>query len=108
MRSRHDICFNYDYLPQAESTARALRWLAGGKAKVTHEKYGSVIVPSKSNLTAVENAAEFWRCSVWEIIGTAKVELVPDTVGPVRRPREFCKSGGKRYEKKENMRARAG
>lgn len=84
--------FDYSYHPTAIERARAHRWLARGKARVTHGKYGSVILPSSSKLTALENAAEFWKCDIGELFGTAKVERVPDDAGPVRRPKEFYRS----------------
>lgn len=80
----------------AKEAARRYRWSAASKSKVTHPKYGSVVVPHRSKLCAMENAAEFWRCDVTEIISTATVEWV-DKKTPVRKPMEFCK-GGKQNE----------
>lgn len=71
----------------AES-ARARRWMAPGRAKVVHPKHGSVIVPCTSKLTAIENAAEYWRTS-WPEIHDAGVWAVEPDEGPLRLPREF-------------------
>lgn len=79
----------------AEEAARRYRWTAASKSRVTHPKYGSVVVPHRSKLCAMENAAEFWRCDVTEIIGLATVEWVEKKT-PVRKPMEFCK------ERKQN------
>ena len=75
---------------ERERRSRAERWTAHGKSRVTHPRYGSVVVPHRSKLTAIENAAEFWRCDVTEIISTATVEWV-DPKTPVRKPKEFCR-----------------
>lgn len=85
----------YDYtgMELANARARKMRWTAKGRARVTHPDHGSVIVPHYSNFAAIENAAEFWKVDPIDILD-AKVEWVPDTEGPVRRPREF-------YRKKE-------
>ena len=77
---------------------RIQRWTAKGKARVTHPDYGSVIVPHMSNFAALENAAEFWKCDVREIMHTAKVEWVAENEGPVRRPREFYKKKEESHE----------
>ena len=74
-----------------KEAARVRRWTANNRARVTHPKRGSVIVPHVSNLGALENAAEFWKCDLMDIIKDAKVEWVSHDVGPVRRPKEFYK-----------------
>lgn len=78
---------NYE---QAKALARERRWTATGKSRVEHPKYGSVVVPHSSNLAAIENAAEYWRCDLMEIISTAKVWAC-DQYLQVVRPKEFCK-----------------
>lgn len=78
-------------LERLRALAREARWTVKNKSRVSHPKYGSVIVPHASRLTAIENAAEYWGCGIMEIINSAKVEWVPKNAGPVRRPKEFIK-----------------
>lgn len=80
---------DYDHYPRALQKARAQRWCARGKARVTHERFGSVIVPCSSKLTALENAAEFWKCEYSDISAAARVDLAGADEGPVRRPCEL-------------------
>ena len=95
--------FDLSHIHGAEAASRCYRWTAKTKARVSHEKYGEVIVPHRSNLTAIENAAEFWRCDPYEIISTARVDRVPDDAGPVRKPKEFCIREAKKIgERKAN------
>lgn len=42
------------------------------RARVEHPAHGSVVVPHASNLAAILNAAEVWRCN-WVTILDAKV-----------------------------------
>ena len=67
---------------------RVRRWMAPGKAKVVHPKYGSVVVPCCSKLGAIENAAEYWRVS-WQDLSGAEVWAAKPSDGPLRLPREF-------------------
>lgn len=76
-------------LEKARARSRANRWTAKTKSRVEHPKHGSVIVPHLSKLAAIENAAEFWKCDVREIISDAQVWAVSPAEGPVRRPKEF-------------------
>lgn len=76
---------------RAKAAAREQRWRAPARSRVSHPKYGSVIVPHASNLAATMNAAEFWHCDLMEIISEAKVDWIPQNQGPLRKPREFCK-----------------
>lgn len=76
---------------ESEKRARVNRWMAKGKSRVSHPEHGSVIVPHLSKLAAIENAAEFWKCEVLDIIQDASVDWVPIDDGPVRRPKEFYK-----------------
>jgi peptidyl-tRNA hydrolase len=71
-----------------EEAARIRRWTATTRAKVVHPKYGSVIVPSTSKLSALENAAEYWR-TTWLEIRDAGVWAVEPDEGPTVRPKEF-------------------
>ncbi|OUQ78759.1 hypothetical protein [Flavonifractor sp. An100] len=52
--------------------ARIHRWQAQGRSRVDHPAHGSVVVPHASNLAAILNAAEVWRCD-WVTILDAKV-----------------------------------
>lgn len=81
---------DYSNYPRACALARERRWTAPGKSRVEHPKYGSVIVPHNSNLGALENAAEYWKCELSEIINTAHVWACDQSL-PVVRPKEFCK-----------------
>ena len=81
-------------MSKAKQLERARRWLAPHRSMVSHPKYGSVIVPHLSKISAIENAAEFWKCSIMDIIHDAKVEWVEPDAGPLRRPKEFCKPKG--------------
>jgi len=47
-----------------------------------------VIVPSTSKLSALENAAEYWR-TTWLEIRDAGVWAVEPDEGPTVRPKEF-------------------
>lgn len=69
---------------------REARWNAPGRSKVTHPKYGSVVVPHSSNLCALMNAAEYWRCN-WTEIRDAEVWAAGPDDGPLVKPKEFCK-----------------
>ena len=44
---------------RAYQRSREERWNAPGRSRVVHPKYGSVVVPHSSNLTALLNAAEY-------------------------------------------------
>ena len=57
---------------RAEKLARRNRWSFPGKVRVVHPKYGEVIVPGASSLSAVRCAAEKWKCD-WLEIMDAKV-----------------------------------
>lgn len=59
-------------LASAEERERESRWTAPGRARVVHPVYGTVVVPHASNLAAIKNAAEVWRCD-WAKITDAKV-----------------------------------
>ena len=70
----------------AEELARERRWSYPGKSCVVHPKYGSVIVPHGSNLSAIENAAEYWGCDVSEVISTARVWDCDQSLPAVKMP----------------------
>lgn len=60
-----------------QEISRANRLSARGRAKVTHPKYGAVIVPHLSKLAAIENAAEVWGCNYMSIISDVVVFWMP-------------------------------
>ena len=51
----------------AVERSRRERWDNKSLARVTHPNHGSVVVPHRSNLAAVMNAAEIWGCDWMEI-----------------------------------------
>ena len=68
--------FNEDSRAQtrraAEERSRIHRWQVPGRSRVVHPAHGAVVVPHTSNLGAIMNAAEVWRCD-WETILDAEV-----------------------------------
>lgn len=67
----------------AERRARIHRWQAPGRARVVHPAHGSIVVPHASNLAAILNAAEVWRCD-WATILDAEV-WAADQAEPVAK-----------------------
>ena len=67
----------------AEERARFHRWQVPGRSKVVHPAHGSVVVPHASNLAAILNAAEVWRCD-WATILDAEV-WAADPAEPVAK-----------------------
>lgn len=65
------------YLQVARKRNKVRRWATQNRATVTHPKYGSVVVPHLSNLTAIECAADTWGCMPWDIIKDATVVWHP-------------------------------
>ena len=59
-------------LARAKKRERENRWNAPGKATVVHLAHGTVVVPHSSNLAAIRNAAEVWRC-LWTELTDARV-----------------------------------
>lgn len=77
---------------EAVRAARVRRWTEKGKSTVEHPKYGKVVVPHSSSLSAFDNAMEFWKVPESEkmdFIRTARCRVWEPEDGPVRRPREF-------------------
>lgn len=68
----------------AERT-RLERWQTPGLAKVVHPMRGTVVVPHRSNLAALMNAAEVWGCS-WMEIRDAKVWAADPGAVPAPMP----------------------
>lgn len=69
----------------AKRRARESRWNAPGRARVVHPVHGTVVVPHSSNLTAIQNAAEVWRCD-WAEITDAQVWAAEPGDVPVKMP----------------------
>ena len=66
-----------------EERARFYRWNAPGRSRVVHPAHGSIVVPHASNLAAILNAAEVWRCD-WATILDAEV-WAADPAEPVAK-----------------------
>lgn len=73
----------------AEADARRRRWMAMGRARVTHPRFGSVVVPCASTMAAIQNAAEYWRAEDWLEIRDAEVRAVEPDDGPTYIPRDI-------------------
>lgn len=74
-----------EYRRATAERSRRERWAAPGTAKVTHPAHGSVVVPHRSNYSALLNAAEVWGCS-WLEIRDATVMLATPGEPPVPMP----------------------
>ncbi len=68
MGRRVDAAERFRVMAAAKERERESRWNAPGRARVVHPAHGTVVVPHSSNLAAVMNAAEVWRCDWAEII----------------------------------------
>ena len=68
---------------EAVAQARFHRWQAPGRSRVVHPAHGSIVVPHASNLAAILNAAEVWRCD-WATILDAEV-WAADQAEPVAK-----------------------
>lgn len=86
-RERDEDVFCDSYQKSARR-AREERWRVRGRARVVHPKYGAVVVPHRSNYSALLNAAEYWGCE-WTDIRDAEVWAVPPGTAVVI-PKEFC------------------
>lgn len=51
--------FDRDSYQKSVRRAREERWRVRGRARVVHPKYGAVVVPHRSNYSALLNAAEY-------------------------------------------------
>lgn len=87
-RERDEDVFRPRQLPESVRRAREERWRVRGRARVVHPKYGAVVVPHRSNYSALLNAAEYWGCE-WTDIRDAEVWAVPPGTAVVI-PKEFC------------------
>lgn len=74
-------------LPRREimERSRRERWEPKSLARVTHPAHGSVVVPHRSNLAAIMNAAEVWRCD-WLEITDATVYVAEPGAVPASMP----------------------
>jgi len=72
MGRRVDQAERYRTIYNATERERENRWNTPGRARVVHPAHGTVVVPHSSNLAAIMNAAEVWRCN-WAEITDAKV-----------------------------------
>lgn len=72
-------------LTAAGKRSRESRWSATGLARVIHPARGTVVVPHSSNLAAIMNAAEVWRCDWAEIMDAQVWAAEPGDV-PVKIP----------------------
>lgn len=72
-------------LASAAERARGHRWDAPGRARVVHPDHGTVVVPHSSNLAAIMNAAEVWRCDWIELLDAEVWAAEPGDVA-VKRP----------------------
>ncbi len=52
---------------------------------MVHPVHGTVVVPHSSNLTAIQNAAEVWRCD-WAEITDAQVWVAEPGDVPAKMP----------------------
>lgn len=68
--------FDRDSYQKSVRRAREERWRVRGRARVVHPKYGAVVVPHRSNYSALLNAAEYWGCE-WTDIRDAGVMACP-------------------------------
>lgn len=69
----------------AAERSREHRWNVPGKARVVHPAHGTVVVPHSSNLAAIMNAAEVWRCD-WTEITDAEVWAAEPGDVPAKMP----------------------
>ena len=69
----------------AVERSRRERWDSKSLARVTLPNLGSVVVPHRSNLAAVMNAAEVWGCD-WMEITDATVYVAEPGAVPASMP----------------------
>ena len=85
MGRRIDAAEHFRVLTSAQERERGHRWSAPGRARVIHPAHGTVVVPHSSNLAAIMNAAEVWRCD-WAEITDAQVWAAEPGDVPVKAP----------------------
>ena len=64
-----------DRAREAEKRARIYMWSSGYKVRVVHPKFGEIVVPHRSNLAAIQCAAEVWGVD-WTEIRDAEIRSV--------------------------------
>ena len=72
---------------RVRDTLREL-WKRPGVARVIHPKYGSVVVPCSSKLSAIMCAAAVWGCH-WHKIHDAEVWAAEPGEQPVPLPEKY-------------------
>ena len=85
MGRRVDPADRAHVLAAAAQRSRESRWSAPGRAWVVHPVHGTMVVPHSSNLAAVMNAAEVWRCD-WAEITDAQVWAAEPGDVPAKMP----------------------
>ena len=85
MGRRIDAAERGRVLASAAERAREHRWNVPGRSRVTHPDHGTVVVPHSSNLAAIMNAAEVWRCDWAEIMDAEVWAAEPGDV-PAKMP----------------------
>ena len=72
---------------RVRDTLREL-WKRPGVARVIHPKYGSVVVPCSSRLSAIMCAAAVWGCH-WHRVHDAEVWAAEPGEQPVPLPEKY-------------------
>ena len=85
MGRRIDAAERGRVLAGAAERAREHRWNAPGRSRVVHPAHGTIVVPHSSNLAAIMNAAEVWRCDWAEIMDAQVWAAEPGDV-PAKMP----------------------
>ncbi len=80
-----DQAERFRVVKDAAERERAHRWEAPGRARVVHPAHGTVVVPHSSNLAAIMNAAEVWRCDWAEIMDAEVWAAEPGDI-PAKMP----------------------
>ena len=55
-------------IEECRERARLERWKSKGVARVIHRRFGEIVVPCGSKLSAIMNAAEIWRCDSADVM----------------------------------------
>lgn len=76
-----------DQIIEPAAAARRDRWTAKGISKVTHPRFGAIVVPHASRLSALKNAAELWGVD-WLEIRDAEVWAASPEDGAAERPED--------------------
>ena len=85
MGRRVDTAERARILADAVEREREHRWNAPGRSRVVHPDHSTVVVPYFSNLAAIMNAAEVWRCDWVEIMDAQVWAAEPGDV-PAKMP----------------------